>query len=47
MRALIGYAMLFMAIGILISYFISGFCEFIIVLVLLLSAYILLFRCRD
>ena len=45
MSALIGYALLFTAIGILISYFISGFCEFIVVVALLLGAYILLLRC--
>ena len=42
MRALIGYAMLFMAIGILISYFISGFCEFVLVTAMLILAYVLL-----
>lgn len=45
MNALLGYAMLFMAIGIVVSYFISGFCEFLIVVILLLGAYLLLCRC--
>ncbi|MGN0151406.1 MAG: hypothetical protein ACI39Q_02935 [Wujia sp.] len=45
MRALVGYAMLFMAVGMLLSYFVSGFCEFLFVVLLLLGAYILLCRC--
>lgn len=45
MRALVGYAMLFMAIGMLISYFVSGFGEFILVILFLLGAYLLLCRC--
>lgn len=44
-RALLGYAMLFMAVGILISYFICGFTEFLIVILMLLTAYILLCKC--
>ncbi len=42
MRALIGYAMLFIAIGIIISYFISGFAEFLFIIVMLIGAYCLL-----
>ncbi|MDD6326878.1 MAG: hypothetical protein Q4D54_08825 [Eubacteriales bacterium] len=45
MKALVGYAMLFIAIGILISYFLEGFVEFLIVILLLLGAYALLCRC--
>lgn len=45
MKGLIGYGMLFMALGILVSYFVSGFGEFLLILVLLLGAYILLCRC--
>lgn len=45
MKALIGYAMLFIAIGILVSYFVSGFCEFLLVVVLLVAAYLLLCKC--
>lgn len=45
MRALIGYAMLFIAIGILISYFISGFTEFLFVIFMLVGAYFLLCKC--
>ena len=32
MRALVGYGCLFMAVGIIISYFIAGFLEFIVTL---------------
>lgn len=45
MRALVGYAMLFMAVGMLVSYFVSGFCEFLLVVLFLLGAYVLLCRC--
>lgn len=45
MRALIGYAMLFMAVGMLVSYFVSGFGEFMCVLLFLVGAYLLLCRC--
>lgn len=45
MRALVGYAMLFIAVGILISCFISGFFEFLLVITLLLGAYFLLCKC--
>lgn len=45
MKGLVGYGMLFMALGILVSYFVSGFGEFLLILVLLLGAYILLCRC--
>lgn len=45
MRSFVGYAMLFIAIGILISYFISGFVEFFIAILLLAGAYLLLCRC--
>jgi len=44
-RALLGYAMLFMAIGILVSYFVSGFTEFLIVMLMLFVAYVLLCKC--
>lgn len=42
MRALVGYAALFMAIGIIIGYFIAGFIEFVITIALLICAYVLL-----
>lgn len=42
MRALVGYAMLFMAIGMIVSYFISGFGEFLLVVLFLVGAYLLL-----
>ncbi len=45
MKALIGYGMLFMALGMLVSYFVSGFGEFLLIIVLLLGAYVLLCRC--
>ncbi len=45
MKGLIGYGMLFMALGMLVSYFVSGFGEFLLILVFLLGAYILLCRC--
>lgn len=45
MRALVGYAMLFMAIGLIVSYFISGFGEFMLLILLLIGAYVLLCRC--
>ncbi len=45
MRALVGYAMLFMAIGIIISYFVAGFGEFMLIIALLAGAYILLCKC--
>ncbi len=45
MNALIGYAMLFIAVGMLVSYFISGFAEFLFVVVMLVGAYILLCKC--
>ena len=44
MRALVGYAALFIAIGIIIGYFVAGFMEFIITVALLVWAYILLCR---
>lgn len=45
MRALIGYAMLFMAVGMLLSYFVGGLCEFLLIIIFLLGAYYLLCRC--
>jgi len=45
MKALVGYAMLFIAVGMLVSYFISGFCEFLLVVIMLLGAYLLLCKC--
>lgn len=45
MKALIGYAMLFMAVGMLLSYLVSGFCEFMVIVVLLVGAYLLLCKC--
>ncbi|MGN0389737.1 MAG: hypothetical protein ACI4L2_02900 [Wujia sp.] len=42
MRALLGFSMLFMAIGMILSYFVSGFCEFLIITILLIGAYVLL-----
>lgn len=45
MRALVGYAALFIAVGIIIGYFIAGFIEFVITVALLVCAYILLCRC--
>lgn len=37
--------MLFMAVGMLLSYFVSGFGEFLCVVLLLVGAYFLLCRC--
>lgn len=45
MKALVGYGMLFAALGILMSYFVSGFCEFLLIVILLLGAYLLLCKC--
>lgn len=45
MRALVGYAALFIAVGIILSYFITGFVEFVITIALIICAYILLCRC--
>lgn len=42
MRALVGYGCLFTAVGIIISYFITGFLEFVVTICLLLYAYIML-----
>ena len=42
MRALVGYGSLFIAIGIILAYFIAGFIEFVIAIGLLILAYILL-----
>ncbi|MDD6402011.1 MAG: hypothetical protein PUG10_10460 [Lachnospiraceae bacterium] len=44
MRALVGYAMLFIVVGIIISNFISGFFEIFLGVLLLLGAYVLLCR---
>ncbi len=45
MKALIGYGALFIAIGIILAYFIAGLWEFLITIVLLICAYILLCKC--
>ena len=45
MKALFGYGMLFMALGMLVPHFVSGFGEFLLIVVLLLGAYVLLCRC--
>lgn len=45
MRALVGYAALFIAVGIILAYFITGFIEFVITIALIICAYILLCRC--
>lgn len=42
MRGLIGYALLFVAIGMILSYFVSGIVEFLLVTILLIVAYVLL-----
>ena len=42
MRALVGYASLFIAIGIIVGYFITGFVEFVITIAFLMCAYIFL-----
>ncbi|QWT53402.1 hypothetical protein [Eubacterium sp. MSJ-33] len=42
MKALFGYSILFMAIGMILSYFVSGFCEFVLVTAMLVLAYVLL-----
>lgn len=41
MKRVIGFALFFMAIGILLSYLISGFVEFLVITLMLLLAYIL------
>lgn len=46
MRALIGYGALFIAIGIILAYFVTGLWEFIIIIGLLICAYILLCKTR-
>ncbi len=45
MKALIGYGALFIAIGIILAYFIVGLWEFVITIALLICAYILLCKC--
>ncbi len=45
MKALVGYAMLFIAVGMLVSYFISGFTEFLFVMFMLVGSYFLLCKC--
>ncbi|MGN0368602.1 MAG: hypothetical protein ACI4EK_07460 [Wujia sp.] len=42
MRGLLGFAFLFIAIGMILSCFISGFFEFLFITILLIMAYILL-----
>lgn len=45
LRALVGYAMLFIVVGIIIANFVSGFFEIFLAVVLLIGAYLLLCRC--
>lgn len=39
MRSILGFAMFFIALGMLISYFVEGFFEFILIVVLFIGAY--------
>ncbi|EDP27622.1 hypothetical protein COPEUT_00332 [Coprococcus eutactus ATCC 27759] len=43
-RKYCGYAFFFTAVGVVIGYFISGFVQFLIIVILLLLSYI--FSCR-
>ncbi|MBO5509699.1 MAG: hypothetical protein J5962_04480 [Lachnospiraceae bacterium] len=45
MKALIGYALLFLAIGLILAYFVSGFLRFCLILLFLVIAYVLLCVC--
>lgn len=45
LRALFGYALLFMAVGIVLAYFLKGTIEFLVTAMFLILAYCLL--CRD
>jgi hypothetical protein len=45
MKALLGYALLFMAIGLIIAYFACGAIRFFLIVVFMLLAYFLLCVC--
>jgi hypothetical protein len=45
MRRVIGFAMFFLAAGMILGYLLSGFMEFLIITIFILLAYILF--CRD
>lgn len=45
MRALLGYALLFIAIGLILAYFVSGLLRFVIITLFIIVAYILLCVC--
>ncbi len=44
MRAVFGFALFFIALGMLISHFVDGFFEFLLITILLLGAYCTLCR---
>jgi hypothetical protein len=44
-KKLSGVAFFFVAVGVVLGYFISGVVEFLVVVILLLMAYIFSFRC--
>ncbi|EDO59220.1 hypothetical protein CLOL250_00279 [Clostridium sp. L2-50] len=45
MKRVVGFALFFVAIGMIFSYLVEGFLEFLLIVIFFLMAYILFCRC--